>query len=171
MIRQILLCLVAAAATWGQELPELVGRLGYVYGQVSFRAADAREWAPANTNEPLSNGDALRTGADSQADGDLALISFPRNRMGLQADARARLGRDVIPFHQDAGLARLPGIHVALNNRVLFLGDRRRLPLLQLKGRFQQYNQCLGAVLVEYREPFENKWCVIDGKHSLCGPG
>src|SRR4051812_16945507 len=64
----ILIGILGAVSLWGQVAPGRVGRLGYVYGDVSFRPDSAEEWAQAVLNEPLSDGDILRTGADAQAE-------------------------------------------------------------------------------------------------------
>src|SRR5580765_3344554 len=68
MKRAILFCILTAVAAFGQQPPERVGRIGYIFGEVSFRAGAADEWARASVNDPLSDGDQLRTAADSQAD-------------------------------------------------------------------------------------------------------
>jgi hypothetical protein len=48
--------------------PERVARLGYFSGSVSFRPADADDWAPASANYPLTEGDHLWTDDDGRGE-------------------------------------------------------------------------------------------------------
>src|SRR3982750_2712992 len=72
MNRLILLCIGASASVWGQDAPGRVGRVSFVYGDVS-----------AGLNEPLTNGDHLRTGADSQAE---VYVGAPAGHLAPQTD-------------------------------------------------------------------------------------
>ena len=65
---RVLVGFLVAACLPGQDLPGRVGRLSFLYGDVSFRPASVEEWAAATLNLPLSNADRLATAVDSQAE-------------------------------------------------------------------------------------------------------
>ncbi|HET9149552.1 MAG TPA: DUF6600 domain-containing protein, partial [Alphaproteobacteria bacterium] len=48
--------------------PGRVGRLSYIEGAVSFRAADQDQWSPAILNYPVTSGASFRTEADARAE-------------------------------------------------------------------------------------------------------
>ena len=48
--------------------PARVGRLSYLNGPVSFRAAGSTQWTPAVLNRPVTTGDELWTGAGARAE-------------------------------------------------------------------------------------------------------
>ena len=65
-----------SAVLWAQPQPEekeieppgRVARLSFLDGNVSFQAASTADWAPAQTNRPLTNGDRLYTEPRSRAE-------------------------------------------------------------------------------------------------------
>jgi hypothetical protein len=79
---RILAGFAMAAALWGQPQPApgdasgRVGRLSFVFGQVSFRPEAVQEWAPATLNLPLSTGDHLWTDRDAQAEVHVGLTAI-----------------------------------------------------------------------------------------------
>ncbi|HEY6895385.1 MAG TPA: FecR domain-containing protein, partial [Rhodanobacteraceae bacterium] len=55
------LMIAAAAGSALADPPERVGRIAFVNGTASFRAADATEWSPAMLNYPVTIGDHVWT--------------------------------------------------------------------------------------------------------------
>jgi tetratricopeptide (TPR) repeat protein len=63
----VLLVGAAAALSEARAASPLAGKLVYLEGQVAVRRGDAAEWLPAQANQELFQGDAVKTGAASRA--------------------------------------------------------------------------------------------------------
>ncbi len=63
----VLLALLASTALWADP-PSRVARLNYSSGSVSFRPSSVDDWAPAESNYPLTTGDHLWTDRGSRGE-------------------------------------------------------------------------------------------------------
>lgn len=68
--------------------PARVGRLARATGSVSFHTAEADQWSPAQTNYPVSSGDAFWTEPNGQAE-----LQIDASRIQLAGDAEFVVGQ------------------------------------------------------------------------------
>lgn len=82
-----------------EDPPELVGRLAFLEGQVSYRPGSDQDWTPATPNRPVVSGDALWADADGRGEVD---AGFADLRFANQAEV------DVVRLDYDGLQVRLP---------------------------------------------------------------
>src|SRR5437899_9324702 len=74
----------AAAATRGERGGPTPPRLSFVDGEVSFWRPGAEDWAPAQVNTPLAEGDSLYTGDGANAEVQVGPRAFVRAGAGTE---------------------------------------------------------------------------------------
>src|SRR5262249_32167327 len=105
----------AGARTRDQESGATPPRLSFIDGEVSFWRPGADDWAPAQVNTPLAEGDSLYTGDGGNLELQVGPRGFVRAGSGTEIGLES-LDTDLVQFKVTAG-------HAAVDARTLPRGQ------------------------------------------------
>lgn len=115
-ILSITALLAAVGSPAFADLPTRVGRLSYLSGNVSFEAANARDWSAAAPNYPVATGDHVWTDADARAEvhvGRIAVRLAPYTAMDVLS-----LGENIVQLRVAQGAIDLRIRHLQVAENV-----------------------------------------------------